>query len=96
VPLSPDERTCTGITINWPDDVQPFLMMFPWESYHDGPNALPFTVDITHPSDPSARLKHCHSTMFENSPCSECVIVVRNHNSVGMKRPYLHELSFDH
>jgi hypothetical protein len=21
---------------------------------------------------------------------------VRNHNSVGMKRPYLHELSFDH
>jgi hypothetical protein len=22
--------------------------------------------------------------------------VVRNHNSVGVKRPYLHELSFDH
>jgi len=21
---------------------------------------------------------------------------VRNHNSVGMKRPYLHELSFEH
>jgi hypothetical protein len=21
---------------------------------------------------------------------------VRNHNSVGVKRPYLHELSFDH
>jgi hypothetical protein len=23
-------------------------------------------------------------------------ITVRNHNSVGMKRPYLHELSIDH
>jgi hypothetical protein len=22
--------------------------------------------------------------------------VVRNHNSVGVKRPYLHKLSFDH
>jgi hypothetical protein len=26
----------------------------------------------------------------------KCKGAVRNHNSVGMKRPYLHELSFDH
>ncbi|KIK44260.1 hypothetical protein CY34DRAFT_23175 [Suillus luteus UH-Slu-Lm8-n1] len=49
--------------------------MFPWESYHDGPNALPFTVDITNPSEPRARSKHCHSDTFEGSPCCECAIV---------------------
>ncbi|KAG1798230.1 uncharacterized protein HD556DRAFT_1440566 [Suillus plorans] len=49
--------------------------MFPWESYHDGPNALPFTVDITHPSEPRARSKHCDPNMFDGSPCSECAIV---------------------
>ncbi|KAG2035575.1 hypothetical protein BDR03DRAFT_1012434 [Suillus americanus] len=49
--------------------------MFPWESYHNGLNALPFTVNITHPSEPRARSKHCDSTAFEGSPCSECAIV---------------------
>jgi hypothetical protein len=50
----PNERTCASIAIDWPDDMRPFLMMFPWESYHDGPNTLPFTVDVTHPSEPRA------------------------------------------
>ncbi|KAG2740437.1 hypothetical protein P692DRAFT_20753352 [Suillus brevipes Sb2] len=74
--MSPlDERACAGIPINWPDDVRPFLVMFPWESYHDGPNALPFTVDITHPSEPRARSKHCDPNTFDGSPCGECAIV---------------------
>jgi hypothetical protein len=75
MPLCPDERTCPGIAIDWPDDVRPFLMMFPWENYHDGPNSLPFTVNITHPSEPHAQSKHCHSHTFEGSPCCECAIV---------------------
>lgn len=70
-----DEGICSGIPINWPDDVRPFLMMFPWESYHDGPNVLPFTVDISHLSEPRARSKHCDPTTFEGSPCGECAIV---------------------
>ncbi|KAG2742799.1 hypothetical protein P692DRAFT_20879328 [Suillus brevipes Sb2] len=73
--LSLDNHACAGIAINWPDDLRPFLMMFPWESYHNGPNALPFTVNITHPTEPCARSKHCLlSTTFEDS-CNECTIV---------------------
>jgi hypothetical protein len=73
--LSLDNHACAGIAIDWPDDLHPFLMMFPWESYHDGPNALPFTIDITHPTEPHARSKHCLlSTMFEDS-CNKCTIV---------------------
>ncbi|KAG2367180.1 hypothetical protein BDR07DRAFT_1479299 [Suillus spraguei] len=68
--MSPlNERACAGIPINWPDNVHPFLVMFPWESYHDRPNALPFTVNITHLSEPCAQSKHCDPNMFDGSPC---------------------------
>ncbi|KAG2740581.1 hypothetical protein P692DRAFT_20681422, partial [Suillus brevipes Sb2] len=64
---------CPGIPINWPQDLHAFFMDFPWARYHDGPDGLPFTVDITVPRLPRARSKHCtHLTIREDYPCDEC------------------------
>jgi len=38
----------------------------------------------------------CPETTAEFVRCMKDHFVVRNHNSVGVKRPYLNELSFDH
>ncbi|KAG2139089.1 uncharacterized protein EDB93DRAFT_1298960, partial [Suillus bovinus] len=40
---------CPGIAVVWPDDLRPFLMLFPWSWYHNGPDALPFTIDTRDP-----------------------------------------------
>ncbi|KAG1786519.1 uncharacterized protein HD556DRAFT_1248152, partial [Suillus plorans] len=70
--LKPD-IVCPGIPINWPDDLHTFFMSFPWARYHDGPDRLPFTVDITVPRLPRARSKLCsHLTIREDYPCEEC------------------------
>ncbi|KAG0692822.1 hypothetical protein DFH29DRAFT_1084523 [Suillus ampliporus] len=48
-------------------------MSFPWARYHDGPNGLPFTVDITIPRLPRAHSKFCTCiTIREDYPCEEC------------------------
>ncbi|KAG1753401.1 hypothetical protein EDB19DRAFT_1824124 [Suillus lakei] len=48
-------------------------MAFPWAQYHDGPDGLPFTVDITIPRLPHTRSKLCsHLTIREDYPCDEC------------------------
>lgn len=68
-----DNIVCPGIPINWPDDLHSFYMSFPWARYHDGPDGLPFTVDITVPRLPRARSKLCtHLTVREDYPCEEC------------------------
>lgn len=53
-------------------------MLFPWSRYHDGPDALPFTIDSTQPSAPRARSKHCSHARFQGSPCGECSDVHRH------------------
>jgi hypothetical protein len=45
-------------------------------------------------SDNSKVKVHKPDTFDGSKPRKLCA--VRNHNSVGVKRPYLHELSFDH
>ncbi|KAG1837324.1 hypothetical protein DFJ58DRAFT_148198 [Suillus subalutaceus] len=48
-------------------------MLLPWERYHNGPDSLPFLVDITHPSKPCVQSKRCRlSTLPEGVPCDEC------------------------
>jgi hypothetical protein len=39
---------------------------------------------------------HTNFRPHDPSGDAEMQLDVRNHNSVGVKRPYLHELSFDH
>lgn len=69
----PPGRDCAGLTVVWPDDLRPFAMLLPWERYHEGPNSLPFLIDITHPSKPRVRSKRCRlSTLLEGVPCDEC------------------------
>lgn len=64
---------CPGIPINWPDDLRTFFMSFPWAQYHDGPDGLPFTIDITVPRLPRARSKLCsHLTIQQDYLCEEC------------------------
>jgi len=64
---------CPGIPINWPEDLHTFFVSFPWAQYHDGPDGLPFTVDVTVPQLPHARSKSCTGfTIREDYPCEEC------------------------
>jgi hypothetical protein len=44
-------------------------MLFPWERYHDGPDALPFLVDTWNPSALHLRSKGCLS---HGTPCDKC------------------------
>ncbi|KAG1841285.1 hypothetical protein F4604DRAFT_1664193 [Suillus subluteus] len=68
-----DDIVCPGIPINWPEDLHSFYMCFPWARYNDGPDGLPFTIDITVPRLPRARSKLCtHVTIWELYPCEEC------------------------
>ncbi|KAG2142384.1 hypothetical protein DEU56DRAFT_699584, partial [Suillus clintonianus] len=75
---SPPSDNCPGIAVVWPDDLRPFLMLFPWGRYHSGPDALPYTIDITQPSAPRARSKYCTHTRFQGSACDECTDVHRH------------------
>ncbi|KAG1738230.1 hypothetical protein EDB19DRAFT_1983776 [Suillus lakei] len=45
-------RDCPGLTVAWPQDLRPFVMLFPWERYHEGPDSLPFLVDISNSAVP--------------------------------------------
>ncbi|KIK36883.1 hypothetical protein CY34DRAFT_93661, partial [Suillus luteus UH-Slu-Lm8-n1] len=74
----PPSDNCPGIEVVWPDDLRPFLMLFPWGRYHSGPDALPYTIDITQPSAPRARSKYCTHTRFQGSACDECTDVHRH------------------
>jgi hypothetical protein len=54
-------------------------------------------------SSESVEFDTCEFCLFSHSACPTNIrrstslqSAVRNHNSVGVKRPYLHELSFDH
>lgn len=60
---------CTGVPVVWPDDLRPFIMLFPWERYHNGPDALPFFIDTRNPNDLRLQSKHCIS---HGTPCDEC------------------------
>ncbi|KAG2124873.1 hypothetical protein DEU56DRAFT_963173 [Suillus clintonianus] len=76
---------CPGIPINWPDDLHTFAMSFPWARYHDRPDGLPFTVDITVPRLPHARSKLCtHLTIREDFPCEECETVLSEDGVEGV------------
>ncbi|KAG1813664.1 uncharacterized protein BJ212DRAFT_1482561 [Suillus subaureus] len=44
-------------------------MLFPWEHYHNGPDALPFFIDTRNPSALRLQSKHCLSY---GTPCDEC------------------------
>jgi hypothetical protein len=44
-------------------------MLFPWERYHNGPDALPFFIDTRNPNDLRLQSKHCIS---HGTPCDEC------------------------
>ncbi|KAG1784491.1 uncharacterized protein HD556DRAFT_1451724 [Suillus plorans] len=69
----PPGLNCADLTVVWPDDLRPFTMLLPWERYHEGPDSLPFLVDITHPSKPRVRSRRCRlSTLLEGVPCDEC------------------------
>ncbi|KAG2096550.1 uncharacterized protein F5147DRAFT_583983 [Suillus discolor] len=66
-------ETCTGVPVLWPEDLRPFLMLFPWEHYHSGPDSLPFTVDISNCATPRARSKLCLGcSAMQDIPCEEC------------------------
>lgn len=70
--LKPD-IVCPGIPINWPEDLCTFFVSFPWARYHDRPDTLPFTVDITIPRLPHAHSKFCTQfTIRQDYPCEEC------------------------
>ncbi|KAG0699780.1 hypothetical protein DFH29DRAFT_1001713 [Suillus ampliporus] len=54
-------------------------MHIPQERYHDGPDGLPFLIDITQPSAPQVWSKRCIlSTLIEGSPCDECADISTN------------------
>ncbi|KAG1719742.1 hypothetical protein EDB19DRAFT_1647796 [Suillus lakei] len=64
---------CPGLTVAWPQDLRPFVMLFPWERYHEGLDSLPFLVDISNSAVPRVRSKRCRlSTLLEGVPCDEC------------------------
>ncbi|KAG1861685.1 hypothetical protein F4604DRAFT_1929762 [Suillus subluteus] len=44
-------------------------MLFPWERYHNGLDALPFFIDTRNPSALRLQSKHCLSY---GTPCDEC------------------------
>ncbi|KAG1718200.1 hypothetical protein EDD22DRAFT_855598 [Suillus occidentalis] len=70
---------CAGLTVVWPDDLRPFAMLFPWERYHEGPDSLPFLVDLRTPSRPQVRSKRCKSfTLQEGVPCHECAKIAHH------------------
>lgn len=74
--LALDHDLCTGVPIVWPDDMRPFVMLFPWERYHNGQDALPFTIDTRDPSALYARSKSCVVfTPHEGTPCHNCADV---------------------
>jgi hypothetical protein len=51
-------------------------MLFPWERYHNGPDSLPFTLDISNLTMPRARSKLClGSSATQDLPCDECADV---------------------
>ncbi|KAG2054350.1 hypothetical protein BDR06DRAFT_971579 [Suillus hirtellus] len=56
----PVTTICTGIPVLWLEDLRPFVMLFPWERYHDGPNALPSLVDSMRalPADPQSHTNY--------------------------------------
>ncbi|KAG0701125.1 hypothetical protein DFH29DRAFT_1000528 [Suillus ampliporus] len=69
-------QTCPGVPVLWPEDLRPFAMLFPWERYHNGPDSIPFTIDITDFSLPRARSKLCsRSAATPDLPCDECTDV---------------------
>ncbi|KIK35669.1 hypothetical protein CY34DRAFT_95705, partial [Suillus luteus UH-Slu-Lm8-n1] len=73
---SPQPQTCAGVSILWPEDHWPFAMLFPWERYHNGPDSLPFTLDISNPTMPRAQSKLClGSSAMQDLPCDECTDV---------------------
>ncbi|KAG1751967.1 hypothetical protein EDD22DRAFT_850668 [Suillus occidentalis] len=75
----PAGRDCAGLTVVWPDDLRPFAMLFPWERYHEGPDSLPFLVDLRTPSRPQVRSKRCKSfTLQEGVPCHECAEIAHH------------------
>ncbi|KAG1841198.1 hypothetical protein C8R48DRAFT_620387 [Suillus tomentosus] len=65
-------RTCAGVPIFWPEDLRPFTILFPWECYHNGPDSLPFTIDISNFSMPRARSKLCLESATSDLPCDKC------------------------
>jgi hypothetical protein len=74
--ISPQPQTCAGVSILWPEDLRLFPMLFPWERYHNGPDSLPFTLDISNPTMPQARSKLClGSLVTQDLPCDECADV---------------------
>ncbi|KAG1760014.1 hypothetical protein EDD22DRAFT_955328 [Suillus occidentalis] len=51
-------------------------MLFPWECYHNGPDSLPFTLDISNPTMPQAQSKLCLGSLaMQDLPCDECADV---------------------
>ncbi|KAG2033581.1 hypothetical protein BDR03DRAFT_871860, partial [Suillus americanus] len=60
---------CTGVPVVWPEDLCPFIMLFPWEHYHNGPDILTFFVDTQNPSALHLLSKRCLSY---GTPCDEC------------------------
>ncbi|KAG1772528.1 hypothetical protein EV702DRAFT_1048648 [Suillus placidus] len=68
-----DQSTCPGLLVVWPQDLPPFIMILPWEHYHNGLDGLPFVVNLAQSTTPFIRSKCCFmSTLIEGSPCSEC------------------------
>ncbi|KAG2348099.1 hypothetical protein BDR05DRAFT_853925, partial [Suillus weaverae] len=50
-----------------------FIMVFPWEQYHEGSDLLPFLIDLRTPSKPQVQSKHCKLfTLLEGMPCDKC------------------------
>ncbi|KAG1841139.1 hypothetical protein DFJ58DRAFT_732592 [Suillus subalutaceus] len=84
---------CAGLAVVWPDDLWPFTMLFPWERYHEGPDSLPFLVDLSIPSKPRAYSKHCKLvTSLEGVPCDECAEISQHitHLADAARNPKSH------
>lgn len=68
-------------------------MVFPWERYHEGPDSLPFLVDLTTPSKPRLRSKCCKlSSPLADVPCDECADISQhvNHLADAARNPKSH------
>ncbi|KAG2740917.1 hypothetical protein P692DRAFT_20880950 [Suillus brevipes Sb2] len=75
---------CAGLVVVWPQDLRPFAMVFPWERYHEGPDSVPFLVDLTTPSKPQLRSKRCKlSSPLVDVPCDECADISQHVNHLA-------------
>jgi hypothetical protein len=71
-------NSCHSIDLVWPGEIGPFNETFPWSRIGDGPDTLPFWLNVTGNSEQKRIIvaKNCTTVASTNSgACDECAMI---------------------